>query len=98
MWGSGPVVTPFNASNTFVFAKGDNYGVIEDFRAVGAVASFTDTIDLKGYANLTSFSQLNITVAGGNSTLHLGADTLVVTQRDAHLNGRGLQIRLMARQ
>ena len=84
MWGSGTDGDRFNASNTFVFAKGDNLAYIEDFRAVGTLASFTDTIDLKGFANLSAFSQLDITTSGGNSTVHLGADTLVV------LNATGL--------
>jgi len=78
MWGSGPDGDRFNASNTFVFAKGDSVGYIEDLRSVGTLAGPTDVIDLKGYANLSAFSQLDITTSGGNSTIHLGSDTLVV--------------------
>jgi hypothetical protein len=78
MWGEGVSQSLYNSSNTFVFAKGDNYAVIEDFRGVGTVGSFTDTIDLKGYATLHAFSQLDITTSGATSTIHLGTDTLVV--------------------
>jgi hypothetical protein len=78
MWGEGVSQSRYNPSNTFDFAKGDNLGYIEDFRPDGIIASFTDTIDLKGYANLSAFSQLDITTSGGNSTIHLGTDRLVV--------------------
>ena len=61
------------AANTFVFTNGDGTAYIEDFREA------IDLIDLKGFSGLSSFSQLDITVSGGDSTINVGSNRIVVS-------------------
>lgn len=68
MWGGAANVDSIVVikGDDFVFAPGDALGYVMNFR------HGPDVIDLTGYA------QLNITTGNGASTIHLGADTLVV--------------------
>ena len=80
MWGAAATLTTTGAiaADTFVFAPGDGLAFSEDFRAG------LDRIDLAGFTTLKTYAALDVTVANGASTLHLGADTLTVLN-DTHL-------------